>query len=163
MSENKVIEFKLACERYLNGLAVLDLRVYGRYLGLRNPTAIKKHELIQKIIGVLCGEITETQTARGAPIKNTNLNFTVINTINQYASTYLSDKDIPKDIQEKKEFFDFSKTKEIGIIRELDEEGKVSLSNEFRQIMGLKLFQQTEQRLYKDENDEYFITIRKVK
>lgn len=69
--EKNVELFKLACEEYLVTEGVSALRAYGRAIELKEPTKMKKQELVKEIVGVLCGEIVTTQrTNRGAPVKN---------------------------------------------------------------------------------------------
>ncbi|MBR2023378.1 MAG: hypothetical protein IJ996_02530 [Clostridia bacterium] len=64
-------EFKEQCQRYLEGLSLMDLRCYGRFLNLPAPTNCKKAELIDEIVAVLSKECQPTRNKRGAPIKNT--------------------------------------------------------------------------------------------
>ena len=70
MEETNVAEFKLACGEELKKWGVAALRTYGRNIGMRCPTKLTKVELIEQIIGVLCGEIVQVQTKQGAPVKN---------------------------------------------------------------------------------------------
>lgn len=55
---------------YLSTLNIHDLRCYGRFLQLQQPTKMKKAPLIEDIIRVLCDEITPLRNRRGAPVKN---------------------------------------------------------------------------------------------
>jgi len=68
--EKKKAYFKELCFEYLIQLSLVDLRAYGRFLKLPRPTYLKKEELINEILSVLCGEKNPTRTQRGAPIKN---------------------------------------------------------------------------------------------
>ena len=86
MDKDNVSIFKLACERYLNTLGLGNLRSYGRFLQLKEPTKRNKAELIQEIIGVLCGEIIAKRTKRGAPIKNTYVEPQILQTVQASAS-----------------------------------------------------------------------------
>ena len=70
MENHKKAEFKDACARYLFSLSIADLRVYGRQLGLPAPTKLKKTQLVEDIVAVLCEEKVVERTKRGAPIKN---------------------------------------------------------------------------------------------
>lgn len=70
MEEINVAEFKLACREELKKWSITTLRTYGRNIGMRCPTKLTKVELIEQIIGVLCGEIVQVQTKQGAPVKN---------------------------------------------------------------------------------------------
>ena len=70
MEKQKKKEFEEACKAYLFPLSIIDLRAYGRYLGLPAPTKLTKAKLIYEIIQVLCGEKTVARTNKGAPIKN---------------------------------------------------------------------------------------------
>lgn len=55
------------------------------------------------------------------------------------------------------------KMKQVGIIRPIDSLGRVTVPMEFRKTMGVGHSDLLEQRLYKDENDEYVLVIRKYK
>lgn len=55
------------------------------------------------------------------------------------------------------------KMKQVGIIRPLDKLGRVVIPMEFRKIMGVGQSTLLEQRLCKDENDEFVLVIRKHK
>lgn len=55
------------------------------------------------------------------------------------------------------------KMKQVGIIRPLDKLGRIVIPMEFRKIMGVGQNDLFEQRLYKDENDEFVVVIRKHK
>ena len=55
------------------------------------------------------------------------------------------------------------KMKPVGIVRPLDKLGRVVIPMEFRKTMGVGQNALLEQRLFKDENDEYVIVIRKYK
>lgn len=70
MEEMNVAKFKLACKEELKQWGITALRTYGRNIGMRCPTKLKKEELIKQIIGVLCGEIVQVQTKQGAPVKD---------------------------------------------------------------------------------------------
>ncbi len=67
---SKKKEFKAECDLILKKYAITDLRCYGRFIGLRNPTAIKKQELIDEITSVIVGEKPCQRNKRGAPIKS---------------------------------------------------------------------------------------------
>ena len=56
-----------------------------------------------------------------------------------------------------------SKMKQVGLIRSIDELGRVVIPMEFRKIMGVGQNDLFEQRLCKDENDEFVVVIRKYK
>ena len=53
--------------------------------------------------------------------------------------------------------------KQVGIIRPMDNLGRIVVPMEFRKIMGVKQGDSFEQSLCKDENDEYVLVIRKHK
>ena len=53
--------------------------------------------------------------------------------------------------------------KQVGIIRPIDNLGRIVVPMEFREIMGAKQGDSFEQSLCKDENDEYVLVIRKHK
>ena len=73
MEERKKTEFEEACKAYLFPFSIIDLRVYGRYLGVTAPTKLRKTELIHQIVQVLCDGKTVSRTKKGAPIKNKRL------------------------------------------------------------------------------------------
>lgn len=55
------------------------------------------------------------------------------------------------------------KMKQVGIVRPIDNLGRVVVPMEFRKTMGIERSDLLEQRLYKDENDEHVLVIRKYK
>ncbi len=67
----KMKQFQSACRLYLNSLGIMDLRNYGRDIGVARPTAKKKEDLIEAIIGVFTGELLPIPVSKhGAPVKN---------------------------------------------------------------------------------------------
>ena len=71
MEQNAEMQrYKNACREYLTIVGLTDMQVYGRELGLRRPTAMRKADLIEEILKALCGEEIEGRNQRGAPIKN---------------------------------------------------------------------------------------------
>ena len=71
MDNNALNEFKTACKEYLQMVSLNDLRIYGRTLNMKDPTKLKKPELLQAIVDILSGEAKpEGRNNRGAPIKN---------------------------------------------------------------------------------------------
>ncbi|MBE7077627.1 MAG: hypothetical protein E7377_02845 [Clostridiales bacterium] len=64
-------QFRYACKEYLYSLSIGDLRTYGREIGVSKPTTMKKEDLIETIVGILCGDSAPTiKSNRGAPIKD---------------------------------------------------------------------------------------------
>ena len=55
------------------------------------------------------------------------------------------------------------KMKQVGIVRPLDRLGRIVVPMEFRKTMGVGHGDLLEQKLCKDENDEYILVIRKYK
>ena len=55
------------------------------------------------------------------------------------------------------------KMKQVGIVRPMDNLGRVTVPMEFRKTMGIEQCDLLEQRLCKDENNEYVLVIRKYK
>lgn len=55
------------------------------------------------------------------------------------------------------------KMKQVGIIRPMDKLGRIVVPMEFRKIMSVEQNDLLEQRLCKNENDEYILVIRKHK
>ena len=55
------------------------------------------------------------------------------------------------------------KMKQVGIVRQIDSLGRVSVPMEFRKTMNIEPNELLEQKLCKDENNEYVLVIRKYK
>ena len=85
--------FKNACADCLLKAGLNDLRSYGRLIGMRAATKLKKTDLIKEIIGVICGEITPNPTKRGAPVKNAHVEPKLIEDIECLKREYLSAND----------------------------------------------------------------------
>lgn len=56
---------------------------------------------------------------------------------------------------------DFSKLETVGIIRSIDDLGRVSIPVEARKLMGLNDKDFLEQKLYKDEKGDVVIVMKK--
>ncbi len=56
---------------------------------------------------------------------------------------------------------DLSKMETVGIVRPIDDLGRVSIPIEARKLMGLKNKDLLEQKLYKDERGEFIIVMKK--
>lgn len=56
-----------------------------------------------------------------------------------------------------------SKMKQVGLIRSIDELGRVVIPMEFRQTMGIEKHDRLAQNLCVDENGDYVVIIRKIK
>ena len=56
---------------------------------------------------------------------------------------------------------DFSKMETVGLIRAIDDLGRVSIPVEARKVMGLKERDLLEQKLYKDEKGDIVIVMKK--
>ena len=63
-------KFKEEANELLERFALGEVRTYGRKVGLRAATKLKKKEAILQTIAVLCGEQKPDFTNRGAPRKN---------------------------------------------------------------------------------------------
>ncbi len=71
MSDRVNVEkFKEEANEHLKGFALGEVRTYGRKVGLRAATKLKKKDVILQTIAVLCGEQKPDFTNRGAPRKN---------------------------------------------------------------------------------------------
>ncbi len=67
----KMKQFQAACQIYFSSLGIAELRTYGREVGVSRPTAKKKEELIEDIIGILSGTLAPIAISKqGAPVKN---------------------------------------------------------------------------------------------
>ena len=68
---DKIEGFKNACRERLDAFSLMQLRTYGRAVGVDVPTKKKKDELIAEIIAVLSGEVAPIERSkRGAPVKD---------------------------------------------------------------------------------------------
>ena len=68
---DKVEGFKQACIECLDAFSLMQLRSYGRSIGVDVPTKKKKGELIDAIVAVLSGEVEPIErSTRGAPVKD---------------------------------------------------------------------------------------------
>lgn len=56
---------------------------------------------------------------------------------------------------------DFSKMETVGLVRAIDDLGRVSIPVEARKVMGLKERDLVEQKLYKDEKGDIIIVMKK--
>lgn len=157
MEEQKTVEFKYACGQYLSSLGVSVLRILGRKLQLQSPTITKKDDLIQQIIAVLCGEITPSRTRRGAPIKGDYLPPAVIEKIEELREQYLYGEEIVKT-----PIKDLSKLEQLGAIQNVDEAGRILLNQELCNRMDVSYGDLVEAKIYKDENEETILVIRKI-
>lgn len=88
MDEKNVLGFKTECMAYLYTVSIHSLRSYGRYLSLRNPSVMKKSDLISMILRVLVGETKQTRVNQGAPIKNNFFEPNVAKTIEGLKEKY---------------------------------------------------------------------------
>lgn len=68
---DKMQGFKNACVEVLDAFSLMQLRVYGRSIGVDVPTKKKKGDLIDGIVAVLSGEVAPIERSlRGAPVKD---------------------------------------------------------------------------------------------
>ncbi len=81
-------EFKLACENCLQSVSLTALRAYGRAVGVRNPTAMKKSALVSEIIALLCGEAQPQRNGLGAPVKDNYVEPTLLCRIDELRAEY---------------------------------------------------------------------------
>ncbi len=89
MEGKDVSGFKLACTKYLITLDLGSLRIYGRELQIRKPTTMKKAELIEEIIKVLCGEVIPRRNNRGAPVKTAYIDKDILKTVARLQKEFL--------------------------------------------------------------------------
>ena len=90
MDNNALNEFKTACKEYLQMVSLNDLRIYGRTLNMKDPTKLKKPELLQAIVDILSGEAKpEGRNNRGAPIKNKTVSVEITASIEALRKRYL--------------------------------------------------------------------------
>ncbi|MBQ8659132.1 MAG: hypothetical protein IJ506_08345 [Clostridia bacterium] len=103
MKNFAINEFRFAVKEYLNSVRILELRSYGRFIGVQNPTEKKKGELLDDILSILIGEAYPVEPSkRGAPVKNDFVDPNIIDKIEELKKTYL-----PDGIREEESFFTF--------------------------------------------------------
>lgn len=100
--------FKLACTKYFNTLGLDALRAYARTLQIEKPTMMRKADLIEEIIKVLCGEITPYRAGRGAPVKNGYVDESIFETVRKIQKEFAWDVLFPPPVEKK----------EIGVVLE---------------------------------------------
>ena len=69
MEERREV-FKEKSREYLQTQNKNDLRVYGRFVGVKTPTSLKKEELVENIIQSFLSKEKIVQFNRGKPPKN---------------------------------------------------------------------------------------------
>ncbi|MBO5240662.1 MAG: hypothetical protein J6B56_04485 [Clostridia bacterium] len=84
-----VEKFKEEAFLFLNKFGLNGLRSYGRKVGLRAATKLKKKEVILQTIAVLCGEEKTAFTNRGAPRKNESIPPELIAGMDELIGRYL--------------------------------------------------------------------------
>lgn len=62
-------KFRAQLTDYLETKSLNDLRCFGRYLGLKEPTKFRKQALIDQLVASICDGVKQTRTRRGAPVK----------------------------------------------------------------------------------------------
>ena len=83
--------FVYACKEYLAKLDIGQLRAYGRYVGVPNPTEMNKEPLIETIVGVLVGKIKPVaRSGRGAPVKNNRVDAEILKKVAELKAQHLS-------------------------------------------------------------------------
>jgi len=92
MKERRVEEFKAACREYLDTVSLHLLRILGRSLQMKKPTAMKKGALIEEILGILSGEISPQRDKKGAPIKYDHLDKKIIEKIHALKAEYFGEE-----------------------------------------------------------------------
>ncbi len=99
----KMKQYANACRAYLSSLGIGDLRNFGREIGVSRPTAKKKEDLVEDIVGILTGELTPISISKqGAPVKNDRVDERIPAKIRQIELEYFPE-------EEKTELFDFEK------------------------------------------------------
>jgi len=100
MEEKDVLAFKLACKNYFFTLDLQSLRAYGRLLNMPKPTVLKKGDLIEEIIKILCGESRPRRTKKGAPIKCDYLDESIFVAVENLQKEYLYGESLVKPLEE---------------------------------------------------------------
>ena len=91
-TDNKRIQdFITACGTYLDGVAIADLRAYGRNVGVSRATAKRKSEIIEDIIAIFCGDLEPIERSRrGAPVRADSFDPKIAETVNALRFAHLS-------------------------------------------------------------------------
>ena len=84
-----VEQFKKEATLQMQKYSLASLWAYGRKVGLRVATRMKKDEVIKQTIAVLCGERAPDFTLRGAPRKNDFVPPELIGTMEELMRVYL--------------------------------------------------------------------------
>ncbi len=93
MTENEVKELKKRYEEYLDSISITQLRVLGRNIGVPASTVPNKAPLIEKIVGVLSGEIAPASpNKRGKPPKNNHLDPEISEKISGIEARFISER-----------------------------------------------------------------------
>lgn len=91
MPNNEFKEFTYAAKEYLNSRSIGDLRIYGREIGLDNPTKMKKGELIDGIVAIFTGVLAPVpKSNKGAPIKNVKVDEEIVEKMAQLRVRYIA-------------------------------------------------------------------------
>ncbi len=91
MNEKNLDTFKYSCKEYFSSLSIGSLRAYGRYIGVRNSTELKKLDLIDQIISILTGESEPIpRTNRGAPVKDVYVDPKIVSEIEKLRLLHFS-------------------------------------------------------------------------
>ncbi len=110
----RVERFKTESSTFLQTISVKELQAYGRMLQLREPTKMRKKELIEDIIKVHCGELLpEERSKQGAPIRNGLINPLIVEKMREYREKILDAKECELEIikEPKREIIEKKKTK----------------------------------------------------
>ena len=108
MNDWKNIEkFKEEAFLFLKQFGIRGLQPYGRKVGLRVATKLKKEEAILETIAVLCGEQKPDFTNRGAPRKNEYIPHELIACMEELIRVYLrgeapTQPTLPTPVEEEK-------------------------------------------------------------
>ncbi len=93
MTENEVKELKKRYEEYLDSIGITHLRVLGRKIGVPSSTVPNKAPLLEKIVGVLSGEIAPAPPQkRGKPPKNNYLDPEILEKISEIEARFMSER-----------------------------------------------------------------------
>ena len=101
-----VEKFKEEATAHLEQFGLAGLHAYGRKVGLRAATRLKKKEVILETIAVLCREQKPDRTAQGAPRKNEFIPPELIAGMDELIRVYLPNETpmqstIPTPVEEK--------------------------------------------------------------
>lgn len=156
-----VKQFKIAMLELLSPFNIRILRLVGRHFGLRSPTDMCKADLIELIISVNCGEVLESRSKRGAPLKDNRDVSKIVQAVlelkDKYLFTGFTDciEAMIEDVM--REFPEKPKPEVIELHDFIGEDGEIE-TPDFYELLYIK---QDEEEI-KEDAPPVYIPIRKI-